>query len=115
MRALSLSARAKELLLANAGSIFVSSISAFEIAIKYEKGRLKLPMPPADWIEEALDFHGVIDVPVDRHIATRSAQLPSIHADPCDRLIVATALIHRMQILTCDQNIRAYPNIQVEW
>ncbi len=110
-----LSPRAKDLLRANAGALYFSSISAFEIALKSEKGRLKLPLPAAEWIEEALHFHGIVDLPVDRHIATRSAQLPPIHADPCDRLIIATALRHKLRILTCDPKIGAYPEAQVEW
>ncbi len=44
-----------------------------------------------------------------------AAQLPPIHADPCDRFIIATAALHKLRILTCDEKIRAYPEARVEW
>jgi PIN domain nuclease of toxin-antitoxin system len=84
-----LSPRARQLIADNAGSLFISSISAFEIAVKHRKGALRLPLSPADWIGEALEHHGITDIPVDWRIAERSASLPPLHRAPADRLIVA--------------------------
>ena len=55
----------------NRNGLCISSISAFEIGIKHEKKRIILPLPPQDWIREALTYHGILDIPVDWEIAER--------------------------------------------
>ena len=74
-------------------SIYVSSISCWEVAMLVKKGRLELSMAAPDWLAslEALPFLSF--VPVDNRIALRSVELPPpLHEDPADRVIVATAL-----------------------
>lgn len=110
-----LSADAKATITQNAGELFVSSISAFEIAIKASRGKLDLPMEAGDWFSKATEFHGVDEIPVNSDIAIRSVQLPWLHNDPCDRLIVATALRNDMAIITCDSLIAQYENVRVVW
>ena len=97
------------------GQLFVSAISAFEIGVKYGRGKLELPMPLQDWYAEALEFHGLREVPVNGSIALYSTTLPRLHADPCDRMIVATAQLLRMKVVTPDSLIRAYPEVEVVW
>ena len=99
----------------NTGNLYLSSISAFEIAIKSRNGKLKLPLPAPEWIQMALELHGIEELPVHSRIATQSALLPLIHKDPCDRFIIATAQIYHMQILTRDRTIPKYPDVQVVW
>ena len=110
-----LSARAKELIGANAGELLVSAITGFEIALKHKKGKLTLPMKPVRWIESALDFHGVEEIPVSWRMAARSTELPLPHADPCDRIILATAEAHDLTVLTPDPLMRAWKGVRVEW
>src|SRR5207248_10108333 len=83
-----LSARARQLIAAHADSLFISAITGFEIALKQAKGRLVLPLPAEPWLERALVQHSVGEIPVTWRIAARSATLPPLHADPCDRIIV---------------------------
>ena len=109
------SAKARQLIARHAGSLYMSGISALEIAVKCQKGRLQLPLDPETWIERALSTHGVLDLPVTWRIAARSALLPPLHADPCDRILIATAWIHNAVILTPDPLIRAYPGVRVDW
>lgn len=94
---------------------FVSSISAFEVGVKHRRKALVLPMRPDLWFAKALEFHGLLDIAVDGEIAARSTMLPPLHADPCDRIIVATAQQRGLTILTPDRLIRAYPGTRVEW
>lgn len=110
-----LSARARSLLAAKAGALFVSAISAFEIGIKARRKALTLLLPPEEWYARALEFHGLREIPVDGRIACRSTQLPPLHGDPCDRIIVATAQLAAMTLVTPDPLIRAYPGIEVAW
>ena len=109
-----LSQRALSLIEANAGSLFVSAITGFEITIKHRKGGLTLPLPPRDWLEEALDHHGISDIPIDWRLAEASVTLPLLHRDPADRLIVATARAAGLTILTPDPLIAAY-DVPVAW
>lgn len=98
-----------------AGRLFVSSISAFAIEIKARTGKLELPMAAGTWFEKALRYHGLAGVPVNAAIACRSAGLPPLHNDPCDRIIIATALEHGMSIVTCDALIAQYEGVKVLW
>lgn len=110
-----LSPRARELIEEHAGLLFVSAISAFEMGIKHRKGRLTLPLPPGDYYARAIDCHGLREIAVDGRIAELSARLPPVHADPCDRFIIATAQQHRLTVVTPDPHIAAYPDLSVSW
>ena len=110
-----LSASVKTALSANAENLFVSSITGFEVAIKSERGALVLPLPPDQWVSDALRLHGIEEVHVTAEIGARSAMLPNIHRDPCDRIIVATALKHTMTIVTKDAILPRYPGVKTLW
>ena len=99
----------------NPGNLFISSITAFEITIKTMKKRLELPLKPEEWIPEALKQHHIEEIPVDSSIAIQSVLLPKIHNDPCDRIIIATAIINHMIIVTKDKIIPEYPNVEIRW
>lgn len=99
----------------HAGRLYVSAISAFEVGIKSQRGALRLPLPAGQWWTEALAFHGLREVPVSGTIAARSTQLPALHADPCDRILIATAQERRLQLITPDSTIARYPDLQVVW
>ena len=66
-------------------------------------------------MDEALAFHGLEEVPVDRKIAIRSVMLPLQHGDPCERMILATAELRRLTLLTPDPILRGYPEVTTEW
>ena len=97
-------------------NIFISCISAWEIAILVSRGRLKLTMNPADWVaaSEALPFFDF--VPVSNSIALKSVQLPGIlHNDPADRIIIATTVSLGAVLVTKDEKIRNYPHVKTVW
>jgi PIN domain nuclease of toxin-antitoxin system len=110
-----LSEPSKRAIAANAGNLFLSSISAFEIAIKVRNGHLTLPISTEEWIEDAIQLHGIEEIPINSSVSTRSVLLPQLHKDPCDRFIIATAQIYHLNILTKDRMIPKYPDIQVVW
>lgn len=109
-----LSGPARQLLLKNADALFVSSISAFEIAVKARKKKLVLSLDPLRWFQRALEHHGIEEIVLNGELLVQSAQLPLHHNDPCDRIIVATAQIHGLKVLTPDPLIRQY-DTQVAW
>ena len=94
--------------LAEAPFVYVSTISGFEVGIKHKKGKLDLPVPPSDWFNVIVKHHDLQVLPLDLEICIRSTQLPPVHNDPCDRMIIATAQIHQLVIVTADTVFKAY-------
>ncbi len=105
----------RRLIADNAGNLFISAITAFEIGIKHQRGALRLPLSPADWIARVLDYHGVQAIAVDWRVAERSTALPLLHKDPADRIIIATSLATGAPIITPDRKIKQYPGVRVVW
>ena len=94
----------------DAGSVGVSACSAFEIAIKHKKGALSLgrfSTPDLFW-REALRAYDLNEVSVSSELFLASTRLPDHHADPFDRLIVATALSADSAVVTYDRLIAMY-------
>ncbi len=110
-----LSEEARRALREARGPLFVSAISAFEIAARYRMRALQLPMPPDDWYREALEFFALQEIPISGSIAARAALLPPHHDDLCDRTIVATALERGLPIVTPDASIGAYEGVSIIW
>lgn len=111
----SLSAKARDLIDKNAGRLYLSAISAFEIGIKYHKKLLGLPLKPEKWVDLALEYHGINEIPVDKKIAIASTLLPFQHKDPIDRMILATAQIHKLTLLSPDDKFKLYTMVDVQW
>ena len=98
------------------GTVCISAISCWEVALLAKRGRLDLTMDVADWVarSEALPF--VKFVAVDNHIALRSVSLPApLHDDPADRIIVATALSVGATLVTMDRRLRRYRQVKTIW
>ena len=84
----------------------LSAISFWEIAMLRDRGRIRHPDDVALWRREQLG-QGMVEIPVDGEIGVRAATMVDFHADPADRIIVATALGgHRL--VTADERIRAW-------
>jgi PIN domain nuclease of toxin-antitoxin system len=110
-----LSGRAREVLRRHRGALFVSAISAFEIGQKASRQKLTLPMPNSQWYPSALRLHGLRECPVGGEVATRAPDLPDLHRDPFDRILIATALTHDWKLLTPDPLIHQYSDVEVVW
>lgn len=88
---------------------FIAAISVWEIGLLEAKGRLRLNMPCIEWVETALAKSGINLAPLSPAISIESTNLPGIfHDDPADRMIVATARIENLTLLTRDQRILDY-------
>ena len=102
--------------LSNSGEVLVSSISAWEIAMLVEKGRLVLSMDVESWLDEVSQIDGVRFLPVDNEIGVKSTALPGeFHEDPADRMIVATARKLAVPLVTADEKILQYEHVKTIW
>jgi PIN domain nuclease of toxin-antitoxin system len=93
-----------------ANPLHVSFISGWEVAMLAAKGRLNLDMPTHGWIEQSLSHPAMRLIALDDPaVAVESNELPAdFHADPADRLLVATARIGGYTLVTRDQKIMDY-------
>ncbi|MBY0529411.1 MAG: type II toxin-antitoxin system VapC family toxin [Rhabdochlamydiaceae bacterium] len=89
--------------------VLISPISIWEVGMLVEKQRISLDMDCQDWIEQALDMPGIKLVPISPRIAIQSSRLPgTVHGDPADRLLIATAHQENAVLVTCDKKLIAY-------
>jgi PIN domain nuclease of toxin-antitoxin system len=92
---------------------FVSALTAWEVGLlSRARGRraalMFLPDPRA-WLDRLFASPGMQHVPVTRDIAQHASALAGdFHNDPCDRLIVATALSLGVPVVTRDRAILDY-------
>ena len=103
-----LSSEAKAMLLDRTSTLHVSIVSAWEVAIKTSLGKLPEFNGGVKTFLAKVKAMPVVLVPITPHHVEIVETLPFIHRDPFDRLLVATAKVERMTILTADENIHLY-------
>ncbi len=85
----------------------ISAISLWEVATLVSLDRVRLDRGLEEWLELAAHSRTVRILPITAAIASEVARLAeSFHRDPADRLIVSTARVHRLPVLTADSEIR---------
>lgn len=89
-------------------TLFVSTISIWEIAMIESKKRVRFPISCLDWLRKGVHAPGITIQQITPEIAVESVNLSGLHADPADRILVATAKILNAQFLTHDKQIQAY-------
>ena len=94
--------------------LLLSAASSWEIAIKYELGKLPLPEPPASYVPGRMQASGTGSLPVEHRHALHVAELPDHHRDPFDRLLVSQAMLERLVLLTADRQLEPY-DVQLRW
>ena len=104
-----LSRRARELFKAADNEVYLSTASAWEIAVKHGLGRLPLPEPPERFVPDMRERHGIVSLAIDEESALHVSRLPTLHRDPFDRMIVAQSIVHGLAILTPDPLVTLYP------
>ena len=94
--------------------VFLSLVTLWEIAIKKTIKKLDLPLSTAELLS-ICERAGIRTIPISAAYFDVIQELPLIHGDPFDRLIIATATREKLVILTEDEKIRRYPNIEIVW
>ena len=102
-------ARAEIAAAASENSVYVSAITAWEIALLVSKGRLTLHKDVGEWLTQAFSLPGIRLQPLNVAIAVASSRLPGTpHGDPADRIIMATARYLGAQLVTADGPLLEY-------
>jgi len=92
--------------IAAASEVRLSAASVWEISIKSALGKLSLPKG-ADILRE-LELDGFVPLPIELEHATRVADLPALHRDPFDRMLVAQAMLEGLTLVTADPHLAKY-------
>ncbi len=109
-----LSDTARKLLADPDNEVFLSAISAWEIALKQGLGKLTLSESATRWVPRFREAHQLRELPLDEAAALQVARLPPLHRDPFDRMLVCQAIAHGLAIVTPDPRISQYP-VRVHW
>lgn len=109
-----LSQNAKTIYLERKNRVYLSSVSVWEMIVKYKLGRLPLPERPKVFIPKQRFIHGIEPLPLEENDVVELEALPKIHTDPFDRMLVCQALSRNLTILTPDKLIRQYP-VKTKW
>ena len=94
----------------------IASISIWEFAMMVFKGRINVKIDPKLWLDSAIKKSGLKVIDLSPEIAIESCNLPGdFHNDPADQIIVATARIHNLTLLTKDKKILSYRHVNALW
>lgn len=88
--------------------LLLSAASSWEMAVKVGCGRLELPDDPKRYVPDRMGAIGVEPLAVEHSHALAVAELPLLHRDPFDRILVAQARHLRLRIVTADADIARY-------
>lgn len=109
-----ISQKAKRLYFDQKHKVYLSSISVWEMSVKYKLGKLPLPEKPSIFIPKQRTIHGIEPIGLEEGDVYELERLPKIHDDPFDRMLICQALFHDCIILTPDPLIRTY-SVKSEW
>jgi len=113
-RATELSAHARELYVDPDNEVYLSSVSVWEMTVKYMLGRLPLPEPPERFVLLNGNCTTSDPLQLDEETALHLTRLPPLHKDPFDRMLVCQAIIHHLVILTPDDLVNQY-SVRTMW
>jgi len=94
----------------------LSAISPWEAMKKASLGRLRLSRPGRLWLAQAVREPFVSLLPLSLEVSYEVNHLPGeFHRDPVDQIIVATARLHDLTLITCDHRILEYGQVRALW
>ena len=94
--------------------VYVSTASAWEIALKHGLGKLPLPQRPEIFVPRERERHAFLSLSIDEPAVLQLPRLPPLHQDPFDRILICQAIEHGMTLLTPDRLIAQYP-VRLSW
>lgn len=93
--------------------VFLSVVSIWECVIKYQIGKLDFPESPEIYLPKKRAEYLIESLVIDEGSINHLTNLPLLHKDPFDRLLISQSLQHNLTIITEDNVILQYPNINI--
>jgi len=98
----------KQLIEADETDVFISSISFWEIAIKVRNGKLEVDL---EELHSHAEEHAFIELPVTSKYMKAYLELPDLHKDPFDHMLLAQAIYSPMRLITGDSFLAEYSSL----
>ena len=98
-----LTRRVKAAMTRSSSELWLSPISAWELLVLIERGRVRIESDPRRWISLALARTPAQEAVMSFEVALRSREVMPAHTDPVDRILVATTLVYGLTLVTADQ------------
>ena len=109
-----LSSRARHLIQPQRNEVFVSAVSAWEIATKYRLGKLPKAQALVDDFVPSIQSAGYLPLPISLEHALRAGRLPADHKDPFDRMLAAQAIHEDLALISNDEQLDVF-GVRREW
>ena len=109
-----LSKTVKDILESKVNEIFLSAVSGLEIAIKCKINKLQLPNNPDIYLPHQVAENSLKILPIGMNHTVNVFNLPDIHKDPFDRLLISQSQLEKLPIITNDEKIKEYP-VDIIW
>ncbi len=103
-----ISRRAKAAINDGANELWISHASIWEIHLKHLAGKLALPQAPRVWLTEQMAIWGAQAAAIDLESVHTTSELPLIHKDPFDRLLVAQTRLLGAKLVSPDRVFEKY-------
>lgn len=100
--------KARDMVVSLKNTVYFSPISVWEVVIKYNLKKVDFDIDP-EKLRDRLLVNEYKNVPVTLQHAMAVNELPSIHKDPFDRMLIAQAKFEGMLLVTHDDNVAKYP------
>ena len=95
-------------------TVHISAVVAWEIAIKAQLGSLLITRSPREYIAEHVVKSGFVPLPISLSHASRVSELPALHKDPFDRILIAQALHENYSLVSNNEVIKKY-KVKITW
>ena len=89
--------------------VYLSVVSIWEALVKYQLGRLNLPSPADQYLQERQEQHRIVSLALETAAVAQVLKLPPLHRDPFDRMLVCQAIHHDLILATIDDQLGKYP------
>lgn len=109
-----LSHTASQLIQDSRNQVYLSAASTWEIAIKVGRSRLILPAPLDQFMTESIQANAFSPLPIEVSHTLEVYNLPALHADPFDRILIAQSRMEHIPLLTADTEIAKY-DVEILW
>jgi len=96
--------RCRELIVEGRNEVFVSAATTWEISVKMSLGKLEAP----EDMDAIVEDEGFSKLPISLYHGQLAGQLPALHRDPFERMLIAQAQAEGLLLITADENIARY-------
>lgn len=110
-----LPAGVRDILGGEGGHFFISDATFWELTIKHSIGKLTLRGGVESLFQEWIGQGVAQSLPIEWAHIQQTGQLPRLHGDPFDRMLVAQALLEDLILITGDSQIHQYTGVEIFW